>query len=663
MLNQKEKQLLDYLLEKRDSFTTSKELADYLFCSDRTVRTYLKQLDQFLATQDGASLISKQGYGYQLIVDDMTTFKNSIQDHEKTNPLSDSDDRYKYILNKLLFEQTPLYFDHLAQTLFISRSTLSNEFKKIRKDLNAYDLHVESKANKGVYITGSERNKRRFIMDYFFKNKGVSSYLDETLHGSVISLEEITFIVLEECREAQLKLSDYVIQNLAVHIALALKRMADGFQLAPIKELNVEQYPLAHQVGQRILQRIDAVTGIRCPKEEIDYITLHLISKKSLQSQVPQEYNALQMKKDLLTLLQTDDVLKPFKFETDTHLIDGVITHLMTLYIRLQTKIHLDNPLKEMILKKYYVTFDMTRYLLSQLPIFSTYDISDDEIAYVTLHFMASLERLKEKKKCKILVICATGFGSAQLLKHRIENEFGNTIIIEDVIGYYDLNDQKLQNVDFIISSIDLSNLIFNIPVCTVSVFLTSDDTKKIRRVLKQVQQHNEPMATDVLSSDYDSTDQTANQHHYFDHYFHDSCFFVTENETKDTLLEKMIQQLADGEDSTFETTMATHVRQREQMSSVVFCPTIAVPHPIKPVGKQHKIGVAIVKDGLQWDEQTPHVTLVFLPSPSIYGNDGLTQLTRMIVALVDDDDSQRQLVNCETFQDFKNIFLRIGGE
>lgn len=43
------------------------------------------------------------------------------------------EDRYNYILNKLLFEQEKLYFDNLAEELFVSRSTLSADFRKSEK--------------------------------------------------------------------------------------------------------------------------------------------------------------------------------------------------------------------------------------------------------------------------------------------------------------------------------------------------------------------------------------------------------------------------------------------------------------------------------------------------------------------------------------------------
>ncbi len=61
---------------------------------------------------------------------------------------------------------------------------------------------------------------------------------------------------------------------------------------------------------------------------------------------------------------------------------------------------------------------------------------------------MAAMERHKEKQKFIILV------WSVQLvmvqLRWKIDHELGNLVHIVDVIGYYELNDDRLKNIDFV---------------------------------------------------------------------------------------------------------------------------------------------------------------------------------------------------------------------
>ena len=293
MSETREKNILQFLIKHRERYVTSKELADYLSCSDRTVRNHLKSIDQTLNLQ-GVRLVSKQGQGYRLIFESQEAYQTfrliyELEDDYNTKTsMSKGDDRLAFILNKLLFEQVPVLFDDLVEELYVSRSTLSNDFKKIRHMLVQYNLTIESRANKGVYVSGEERDKRRFIMSYFLENqffKVLDTYVKSNFFDQNLPLEELAKIVLEECQEANLKLSDFVLQNLVVHIALAISRIKSGFEISNL-DCQMTENNIEHQVAKKILSRVSKVTNQEFPVQEVDYITLHLLAK----SQLPQNY-------------------------------------------------------------------------------------------------------------------------------------------------------------------------------------------------------------------------------------------------------------------------------------------------------------------------------------------------------------------------------------
>lgn len=657
MLNKKEKQIIQYLTKDKEQFVTSKELAAHMGCSDRTIRTYYKTLVEKLDNHSGLDLISKQGYGYKLDILDDDAYadfleENHINDrHFNYQSVTDINDRYNFLLNKLLFEQNEIYFDDLADELFVSRSTLSSDFKKIREKFKPYHLKIESKANKGVYVMGQERDKRRFIMDYFIDSGFINtmhSYVDNELLNQKISFEELTIIVLDEYREGGLKLSDFVIQNLVIHIALAIRRITEGFRISKVSEDEVVLRGLAERrVAENILKRVSVSTGIHFPIEEVDYITLHLVSKghgnschisEVLQEQVRQE------------LIDSIDQINP-TVKNDFQLIEGLLAHLSTMYIRLQGKVVMENPLTAEIQANYRDMYQLAERVVSNMPTFSTYTLSPNEIAYISLHFMAAKERYKEQRKYNVLVICATGYGSAQMLKSRIENELGNLVSITDVIGYYEINDEKLKGIDFIVSSIDLSNLMFNIPVFTVSVFLNDEELKDIKQGIAHL---NTSMANVEDHQDELSVKDV------FDDYFSEDYFFLMSDATKEDVLKKLAESISVNENDQFEKRLLDMMKQREAMSSIVFGENIAVPHPLKAVGSKHHFAVAIVKNGVKWDEQYPSIKIIFLMSMSIHDNDGLPELTSAIVDLVDNPKLQEQMLACQSFDEFKKIFLSI---
>ena len=656
MLNIKEKDILQFLIKNKERFVTSKELAEYLSCSDRTVRNALKLIEKTMIIQ-GVQLISKQGQGYQMFFENQGAYQEFRQtyeleeDYTKT-AVSKGDDRLVFILNKLLFEQVPVLFDDLADELYVSRSTLSHDFKKIRVMLSEYNLSIESRANKGVYVSGEERDKRRFIMHYFLENqflKTLHCYVKFNFFDQTVPLEEFARIVLDECQEANLKLSDFVLQNLVVHIALSMIRLKSGFEIKNI-DCQMTDDAIERKVAQRILSKVSEVTNQEFPVQEIDYITLHLLAKSQQCQKNQKNISEEVLKKSLFKTFQDLGLDDMYHFSSDFQLIEGLITHLMTLQVRLESRITLNNPLVDEIKQNYSDIFFMTREILANMDMFMEWSISDDEIAYVSFHFLAAMERSKESTKFNILAICATGFGAAQMLRNRLETEFGNRVEVVDVIGYYELNQEKLRGIDFIVSAVDLSNLYFQIPVFKVSVFLKSDEMEMIRKAMDQMQ----------VSSHIQSSKISKFENNNFRQYFSKENFLICTKYDKENLLEKMIEGLSVGESNEFEQSLLHGIKQREELSSVVFSEKIAVPHPIQPFGTEGKVSVAICKDSLLWDNQSSHVQLVFLLSPSIYGNEGLATVTKKIVSLTENDELQNQLISCNNFEDFINIFEKI---
>ena len=656
MLNIKEKDILQFLIKNKKRFVTSKELAEYLSCSDRTIRNALKLIEKTMVIQ-GVQLISKQGQGYQIFFENQGAYQEFRQtyeleeDYTKT-AVSKGDDRLVFILNKLLFEQVPVLFDDLADELYVSRSTLSHDFKKIRVMLSEYNLSIESRANKGVYVSGEERDKRRFIINYFLENqffKAIHFYVKFNFFDQNVPLEEFARIVLDECQEANLKLSDFVLQNLVVHIALSMIRLKSGFEIKNI-DCQMTDDAIERKVAQRILSKVSQVTNQEFPVQEIDYITLHLLAKSQQCQKNQKNISEEVLKKSLFKTFQDLGLADIYNFSSDFQLIEGLITHLMTLQVRLESRITLNNPLVDEIKQNYSDIFFMTREILANMDMFIEWSISDDEIAYVSLHFLAAMERSKESTKFNILAICATGFGAAQMLRNRLETEFGNRVEVVDVIGYYELNQEKLKGIDFIVSAVDLSNLYFQIPVFKVSVFLKSDEIEMIRKAMDQMQ----------VSSYVQSSKISKFENNSFRQYFSKENFLISTESDKVNLLKKMVEGLSVGESNEFEQSLLYGIKQREELSSVVFSEKIAVPHPIQPFGTEGKVSVAICKDSLLWDNQSSHVQLVFLLSPSIYGNEGLATVTKKIVSLTENDELQNQLISCNNFEDFINIFEKI---
>lgn len=663
MLSKKEIGLLEYLLTKQHHFVSSVELAEAIGVSDRTARKYLKLLGQTIE-QHGAHLISKQGNGYMLEIIHTVEFEvfwQETQLSKKTlksvTQVEESIDRQHYILNKLFFNNEVVLFDDLAQELFVSKTTLMNAINDIRKQVLPYSLEIIND-KKGVRVHGVESDIRHFMMDYFFVDTfedSMFSFVEDSLLDD-INFAEISIVVIDECRDARLRLSDYVVHNLVLHIALMIKRIRTGYALSFFQISDDIQKSKEYDVALRILYRLEAAFNINFPIEEANYIALHLKVKQmpgsSELNRNPKE--ATYLNDEIKAILKKMGKVTDISLENDQTLLSSLIAHFKPLLIRLENNIQLSNPLVDDIKKKYLEVFNLTKDYFSKMSVLEDKSIGDDEWAYIAIHVLAAIERAINRKKLKVLVVCATGSGSAMMLKNRLENEFGGTIKIVDVIGYYEINEERIKGIDLIVSSISLANLLFLTPVIQVSVFLTNEETEEIRRFIRKSPTDQTEINLDKMMG-LNKADQIVREM-----FVPDKFMYLEEPINKMDLLDKMTIRLNEARKPGFKQLMLNQMALRETYSQVVYGDRLAFPHPTRPLTVAEEVVVALLKHPLKWDEEHPEVNFVFLLSPSKGSNEKIRYVSSSLVDFVNDEEAQKRLMENPSFEVLKDIFISL---
>ena len=664
MIKQKQRELISLLVRSKNGYKSSQELAAELSLSDRTVRTYLKDL-KALIESNGGNIVSKQGYGFQLEILDRTSFNLFLIEHHlldkniEQSQCREASERKHYILNLLLLESQKIDVETLSEQLFISSSQLNKDIAEIKSQLQSYELTLK-RSHSLIYVDGEEKAKRHFIMSYFFHEESINflhhlSYFNQTCEA--ISFDTLTIIILDECREANIKLSDVMIQNIVLHLSLSIKRLQSGLSIQNLDLPLSTDSTLEYQVAKRIIARIESIIGFHFPKEEQMYLTLHLMSKSNLiQNNLDEELGG-----SLANLLAKIQQETGYPFWHDEQLKNGLIQHLKPMLVRLQQNIKLENPLIDEIKNQYGEVFRLVKHYFNQLPNLNNYDVNDDEWGYLALHFLASLEKLKNDQKAKVLIICATGLGSAQLLKNRVESEFDERVKIVATRGYYEIEPAMLNDIDFIISSVDLSSKVFKVPVFHVSVFFCEEDVQAIRRYLSHRQSPNSlPKNALPLVSDEKKQNHAKYIAQLFDEIAADYFYLCQQKLTKQALIDHLLNLLSVNEAKTFKQEMNKQMEKRQAIGEIIFSSTIVVPHPAIPVGKIAKIAIAVIPEGLIWDEHYQDIKFVFMISPSIYQNSNLAMMTKAIVNLIDDLAIQQAMLKISDFNQFKSLFIQL---
>ena len=648
MLSKRETQILKLLFDHRHTYLTSQEIASGIDVSNRTARKYLHLLEDALKQESIAVIEAKQGNGYQLKIEDARRFdefylkevKNQMASKDITT-IQESNDRQYYILNRLFFEQSAVYVDAIADELFVSRSTISNDLVEIKKLITPYQIELQSKSNKGIFIVGNEQNIRHFIMNYFFMERLHDNLFAFSMYANLlegISVEEIVIIVLDECRESQLKLSDFIVYNLVLHIGLAIKRIQNGFFMDIQAPISFDEDSIEYQTALKILARIEHAVGI----------TAKTIFKKA-------DATEEQIRAQLLETLKAIDQDTPFDLEHDTILIDGLMLHFIPLLTRLQNNSSIENPLLEEIKTQYPDLFELTVNYFSKMPVFKSYQVTEGEWAYLAIHITAAVERYFNEQKTHVLVICATGLGSSQMIKNRLEREFGSRILIEKVISYYEIAEQDLSHIDLVISSINLGNIVLNAPIVNVSVFLGKDDIQKINHEISS----NKGSHFVAGRKESDRKELVEEQVELIERSFKpDLFYFVGEHSTKDAVLRELISKIEAVEGTDLQENFLKQLKLRESYSSVVFSEFMAVPHPIEALTKEGHVAVAVAPEGITWDKEYQNIQLVFLLSPDKFGKFEIDKVSQMLVEIMEDDTFRKALTFSDTFDNFIKAFI-----
>lgn len=652
----KEKELLSLLYQNQNRFLTGRELAQALHISERTVRSYIRRMEPVI-TENGGEILAKQGNGYRLLLRRPVQFAvlagtPGTETTRKTAQTPDSaQERRRYLMQRLLLNGETLQAEETAERLYVSTSTLKKELYQLRGMLDEYGLVLDS-GPAGISIQGDETSKRALIMDYFFRSStfnSIQEYMDHSGYFDDIPTEQLLRMVLDESRQFGIRLSDIMVQNVLLHLALSVKRMQAGLRPEPAVLPPAFEQSSEYQASSAIFRRLSGMTGGEYPAEEVSYLALHLSGKGSWATRQPVQGEHLEQEvKTVLSQLAEDDVMQ---LDEDPQLVSSLLEHLRPMVVRLMRGLPQKNPLTQDILRDQPDLMKVIRKYFGAMPSLRRYDIDDDEWAYLALHVMAALERQKEKRKLQVLVVCATGYGSSQLLKSRLMKHFSDSLHIVTETGYYEMSDDILQGIDLIISSVNIGPVIFGVPFIHVSVFLGEEDVQNIQRFIDQEKagpEKKEPAAARPASK---------SQKEIFDCYFSEEDFRVYKGHPeRDQVLSDLVETLACYEKDSFADHMREQIRLRSQMGLLVFSDTIAVPHPAVPLSKVARLALALIPEGMYWNESHPAIRFVFLMSPSYVENRNLPKVTGAIVSLMEEPVLQEQILQEQSFDVFGHI-------
>lgn len=631
-----------------DKPITSEYLAHVLDVTSRTIREDIKGLDYELR-KHGARIKSTRGTGYELIIEDDLDFRQYLNQFvegqiDGDHLLNSPDARVQYLLKKFLLSEHYLKLDELCDEMHISKSTIQSDLRQVKKLLDKHDITLDKKPNYGLKAIGNEVKLRFAMSEYIFdrsRSASTTIWQDQLTRIADINaeqLEQIWMLLINEIREHKISLSDIAINNLFIHIAIAYKRIKSGHHVSLItQDIDEITKQREYRVAQNIVTAAERILGVTFPTVEVAYIAIHLLGTKMV-SQTNMSETTIETIMDQPIQSMTTQILDALEAKMhlgirhDKELIIGLGLHLKPAINRYKYGMNVRNPMLNDIKQNYTLAFEAGIVAGLVLEELMGVAIDENEIGYIALHIGAAIERKKmQTGPIRCFIVCASGLGSAHLIKYKLKSQFGSRIEILGTTEYYKLQQVPFDKTDFIVSSVPIHQDV-PVPVIEVNAILTEKDIVKIEAFVEE----------DVNS--------------VFEYIREDLLFLSKPLQTKEDVLTFLVKQLQDK--VALPNNYLDLVYERESIAPTAYGNLIAIPHPITAQTNVTCLTICTLKKPIDWAGN--RVQFVCLLNVEKDSKEDLQNMYEMLGKMVDNPALIQSLTQCTSYREFINTLIAL---
>jgi len=631
MLDKRLSNLYALLLE--DQYKTAKSFTEKLDLSSKTIRNLLRDLDEVLK-ENGAHIISKRGYGYKLVIEDLEKIKQLKSLNNNLYLPETSEERIQYCLEYLLNTKDYVKCEDLSEKLFVSKKTLAHDLKEVERLMKKNNLTINRKPYHGIKAIGREFDLRLCIAEYTEKRINFDFSYNKELNAE---LKEIAEIINEVIDYKNFKISDVAFQNLIIHVNVAIKRIQKN-HFIPVNYSGLSDLigDIEIQIANECASKISERFLISFPKSEIEYMAVHLAGKKILDLSKDGKYNLVigqEINDVVKEMLQV--VYEAFKFDfrndLEFHILLG--QHLVPLQVRMKFDMKMKNPLLKDIKERFSLAYAMAAQACTVISQHYQKELADDEIGYIALIIALALERQRTNVvKKNILLVCSSGKGSAQLLSYKLKETFSECIGNIQFCSLRSINKFDFKDIDYVFTTVPILSKV-PVPIQEIQYFLESKDIKAMERLFH----------SDKRSS--------------IAEYYNESLFMVdVPLLTKEDVLMHIcnhIKKYKDISDDFYDA-----VLKRERLGKTEFGNLVAMPHPNITLTNETFVCVCILKKPILWDEQM--VQIIFLISIENQRNKQLQPFYSITSKLVSNKQYINELIKKKEFQVLQNLLQKI---
>lgn len=391
-------------------------------------------------------------------------------------------ERKAYLYLMMFIKEDYISMQDFLYFLEVSKSTVNQDLKNMSVELSELGIEIIYDRIIGYHLHGSETMIRQYLMKLILttvskhgNNRVLDIFID---NNNLQKYDEVKIVILRLAKRHKISfVEDRLTEFIYIFIILT-KRINSDYITRHI-QMDVPIVKSMKELPEYKFTETLFKKFISDPKDQdIQYLTSWVLGISI--GNVEETTNDLLFIGGLVgKIIHRFEMISGVKFQNKEEIYRHIYSHFRPAYYRILYKHPIINPLKETVINEYADLYFLVEETLKPLQNLSGYTISEDEIAYLTMHFSLIYgNNIEVRKRYKGLILCLNGVGSSIMLYNELISIFGNIDFMKPLmVSNVNFEDY---NVDIIFTTHIFKELHeLKIPVIKVNPLM--DNTEKLQ--------------------------------------------------------------------------------------------------------------------------------------------------------------------------------------
>ena len=471
-----------------------KELIGLLNLKERSIKYKIDNIN-YVLSESGYDIKLKFEHYNLMLTDKEKKLSQFLRNFKIENYSFNKSERVEVLEFAYLFTLKAYKAEELEGVLNMGRSTLKSDLYELKKSFARENLSFSSTPKLGLSVKGSENTIRRLMIERILKYFYVKDF-------NKLLLKDDTCMISRAVEFFAKNILSYDTKKIFDMLKLLEKKMnkvmsEEGFRVLltyvlvssfrtgkfPLtaKDVSNESFLKSAEEYKMINEAVKEAGETAFNEYEILKFTEYLLGTYSYNFKYSFYDNWVKMEtlaKEMIKNIEeeTGILVTNKKFEEE------VIRYLRPAIYRIKNDIQNTAVDYKKVMERYNFLYKATEKSLKSLEEFLGKKIDANEIAYLTVYLRMAVENYRKNEKREtdknIVVVCKYGYGTSQLIKGRLDYIYKVKNI--KVLPYEEYLSYNLDNIQLIISSLNLEKSDRNIPIIKVSPLLDDNDIKKL---------------------------------------------------------------------------------------------------------------------------------------------------------------------------------------